>query len=617
MTAARVAGGGDPGERRSRAAREPLEVLRLYREHDYTLAGAFRSRLARDPDRPFLLCQGRTWSWGEFAGGVEATARWLVARGVGKGDRIAIVARNGEGHLRLLFAAARIGAILVPVNPDLGADDARYVLHHADVRGVAVSRESRGLVDQACQGLAPAPWCVVLDAGTSGERPPGEATADAAGVPLPGDVTADDTCLIVYTSGTTGFPKGVMHSQRSFVTCGEASVQRLHLQDDDRVMIVLPLFHVNALFYSVAGALAAGCSLVVVPRFSASRFWSTAVETGATTVNIIEAIGTILANRPRSEFRPDHGIRAVYGVRRGVVDVFRRDFGVPHLIGGYGMTEIPGVTCNPFDGVQKPESMGPVGRHPDPRRPWAECRVVDDEGREVPDGAIGELVVRTPIVMQGYFRDPEQTAAAFRDGWFLTGDLVRRDEDGYFHFVARKKDIIRRRGENIAGAELDRVCGAHPAVQEAAAIAVPSELGEDEILVAVVPKPGRTVTAEEVAQWCRERLAAFKVPRFVAIVDALPHTPTHKIAKALLRADPTLRPRAVDLAPPAGPAPGGGRARATPGPAGAPDRRPRGGTAAARDEAPAGGGAGTTGTREGAGARRGGDHRGRGGQGEA
>ena len=149
--------------------------------------------------------------------------------------------------------------------------------------------------------------------------------------------------------------------------------------------------------------------------------------------------------------------------------------------------------------------------------------------------------------MQGYFRDPEQTRAAFRDGWFLTGDLVRRDAEGCFHFVSRKKDIIRRRGENIAGAELDRVIGSHPAVHEAAAIPVPSELGEDEILVAVVLRPGQIASAEDIAQWCRERLAPMKVPRYVLFMDSLPHTPTHKVQKTALREDQTLKGRAIDL----------------------------------------------------------------------
>jgi crotonobetaine/carnitine-CoA ligase len=287
--------------------------------------------------------------------------------------------------------------------------------------------------------------------------------------------------------------------------------------------------------------------MVIMPRFSASTFWQAAADAGATQVNIIEAIGTILKERPRSEFRADHRIRVLYGARQSVAGTFRNEFHIPHLIGGFGMTEIPGACCNPFEGLQKPGSMGILGRHPDPARPWAECRVVDDEGREVPANQVGELIVRTPIIMQGYFRDPEQTRASFRDGWFLTGDLVKRDEDDYFFFISRKKDIIRRRGENIAGAELDRVIGEHPGVYQVAAIAVPAELGEDEILAAIVLRPGAAVTAPEIAQWCRERLAPAKVPRYVLFVPDLPHTPTHKIAKQLLRADATLKARAVDL----------------------------------------------------------------------
>ncbi len=528
--------------------KKPLEVLALYPRHDYTLAGAFASRAQRAPERPFLLFGGKTSSWREFQQAVDGAARLLLARGIRKGDRFGVMARNCDGHVLLLFALARIGAIMVPVNPEFGVDEARYVLHHAEVSAVAAGSDTLDIARKACEGLAVAPWIILLDAGREDVPLLQDLIARAPEAVLPRDVSPDDTCLIVYTSGTTGFPKGAMHSQRSFVTGGEAFVQRVYLQDDERVMIVLPLFHINALFYSVAGTLAAGASMVIVPRFSATTFWQTAVDSGATEVNIIEAIGTILKNRPRSEFRPEHHIRKVYGVRQAVAQTFREEFGIPHLIGGYGMTEIPGVTCNPFEGPAKPGSMGPIGRHPDPQRPWAQCRVVNDEGRDVSHGEVGELLVKTPIVMQGYFRDPEQTRVAFVDGWFQTGDLVRRDADGYFFFVARKKDIIRRRGENIAGAELDRVIGEHPGVHEAAAIPVAAELGEDEILVAVVRKPGYDVTADEVAQWCRERLAPMKVPRYVAFVEALPHTPTHKVAKMTLRADPTLRERATDLA---------------------------------------------------------------------
>ncbi len=533
--------------------KKPIEVLRLYPEHDYTLNGVLASRASRDPSRPFMFFRGRSWSWGEFAQKAEAAARVLAARGIRKGDRVGVMARNCDGHIVMLFALARLGAIMVPVNPEFGVEEAKYVLHHAEVSAVAATQDTLEVARKAAAGLKTPAWFLTLDAAAADAPLLDELLKNAVAAALPQDIDGEATCLIVYTSGTTGFPKGAMHSQRSFVTGGEAFVQRVYLQDDDRVMIVLPLFHINAMFYSVAGTLAAGASMVIIPKFSASTFWQTAVETGATEVNIIEAIGSILRARPRSEFRPEHRLAKVYGVRASMDATFRDEFNIPHRIGGYGMTEIPGVTCNPFDveneGPQKLGSMGPVGRHPDPSRPWAQCRVVDDEGRDLPDGEPGELWVKTPIIMQGYFRDPEQTANTFHDGWFKTGDLVRRDSDGYYYFISRKRDIIRRRGENIAAAELDRVVGEHPAVAEAGTIAVPSDLGEDEIFVVCAVKPGAQVMAQEIADWCRARLAPQKVPRFVAFVDELPHTPTHKIAKAQLREDKALRAKAVDLQP--------------------------------------------------------------------
>ena len=527
---------------------KPLEVLRLYPEHDYTLNGAFESRARADPGRPFILYAGKTWSWGEFGAAAARTARLLASRGVKKGDRVGVLARNDIGHALLLFACARIGAIMVPSNPEFGAQEAGYVLRHAGVSAVACNADVLPVAREACRGIEPAPWLILFDGAAEGALNFLEAVERAPQTELPPPAAPDDAVLIIYTSGTTGFPKGAMHSQRNFVMGGEANVARMWLQPGDRLMTILPMFHVNALFYSTAGTLAAGCSMALMPRFSASEFWRAAVEHDVTQVNVIDAVGRILARRPRSEFRPEHRIAKLYGARADFVPTFRDEFHVPHLVGGFGMTEIPGVLCMPFEGPQKLGTMGTVGRHPDPDRPWAECRVVDDDGRDVEAGAVGELWVKHPIVMQGYFRDPEQTRAAFRDGWFMTGDLVSRDADGHYTFVSRKKDIIRRRGENIAGAEIDRVIQSHPGVFEVAAVPVPSELGEDEILVAIVPKPGATITPQEIARWCAERLSAMKVPRFVLFVDELPHTPTHKVLKSALRGDPTLRARAVDLA---------------------------------------------------------------------
>jgi len=420
----------------------------------------------------------------------------------------------------------------VPCNPEHGVEELGYVLGHAAPVGVIAVPETRAVVAAAAGAT---PWIVDLD----------EVGEGGLAGRVPGDAGADDICLILYTSGTTGTPKGVMHAQRTFARAGEGFVERMALGPDERLLCILPLFHVNALFYSLGGAVAAGASLVLAPRFSASSFWKLAAASGATEVNIIAAVGNILLRRPRSEYVPGHALRKVYGapVPPEVAEVFRAEFCVPHVVEGYGMTEIPGAASVPIDGPPRPGSMGLAARHP-----RAELRIVGDDGRDVGAGDTGELLVRTPLVMSGYFRDPEATRAAFRDGgWFATGDLVRRDADGYYYFIARKKDIIRRRGENISGAELDRVLGSHPLVAEAAAIPVPSELGEDEILAAVVVRPGAELGAAEVAAWCAARLAAHKVPRYVAFVDELPHTPTHRVAKFKLRQDASLLARAVDL----------------------------------------------------------------------
>ncbi|OWT64008.1 class I adenylate-forming enzyme family protein [Candidimonas nitroreducens] len=528
--------------------KSPLEVLRSYRPHNGTLDDAFASRCARKGDVSFIIQGNVQLSWREFGARYKKLASALAARGVGHGDRVAVIGPNDVVHVLALFALAQLGAIMVPVNPGFGTRELDYVLGHAQVQGIIAHDSLQGLLEQCTPRLTQEPWMLTWGQADSQGPDSLAAAIDSAPDETPAtDAAAGDTCVIIYTSGTTGFPKGVMHSQENLVTAGEANVARVHLQPEDRAMVILPFFHMNALFYSVGGTLAAGASLIVEPRFSASRFWDTVADNGATVVNIIEAIGTILCARDRSEYRPDHRLRAVYGVRRKSAPVFRKDFGVPQLFSGFGMTEIPGVTCNPYDGPDKEGSMGTVGSHPDPSRPWAQCRVVDDEGRDVAAGAIGELWVKSPIVMQGYFRDPEQTRKAFDNGWLKTGDLVKCDADGFYFHVSRKKDIIRRRGENIAAAELEMVIGEHPGVFQAAALAVPSELGEDDIFVAVAARPQASLTESDIVAWCARRLAAVKVPRYVVLLDSLPYTATHKIAKAALRDDPQIRAKAVDF----------------------------------------------------------------------
>jgi len=523
---------------------DPLAVLQLYPSHKDTLAGLLASRARPDPDRPLLAFDDRHYTWHSFDTEVHRVSSLLEERKVKRGDRVAIIATNSDAHISLMFALARRGAAMVPLNPAFGVAELEYILAHAQLSGIIVCKSVLPNVREALGRAGLNPWLMCLG-GSDVEAADFFAPADTAQTTPTGQ--PDDTCLIIYTSGTTGMPKGVMHSQKNYIAIAEVACGRTGLQPGDKVLVILPFFHVNALFYSIGSLFAAGASGTILPRFSASTFWDSVVETKATQVNIIEAVGNILQKRSRYEFRPNHKLRVVYGVREAFVHTFREEFGIAQLVTGFGMSECPGVICNPLGDKQKPGSIGVPSRHPDTSRPWTQARIVNESGEDVSNGEVGELWLRSPTLMQGYFRDPEQTQAAYHDGWFMTGDLVRRDSEGYFYFVSRKKDIIRRRGENISGAELDRIIGEHPAIYEAAAIAVPSELGEDDILVAVVRKKDADVSAGEIAQWCRERLAPMKVPRFVIFLDELPHTATHKVSKAVLRADETLQQRATDL----------------------------------------------------------------------
>ena len=536
----------------------PLDVLRRYPPHNNTIVDVLRSRASVQPNKEMLLFQGQSFTYAQVQAHVQRAASVLQAQGVRAGDRVGVMSLNHPTSVFMLLALASLGAIYVPVNPDYGVAEAQYVLSHAQVCGVVAAPSALATVKKAIETIQPAPWLLLNDASSADEArglqnlpalmaQAAPYIADAAGAT--NDVSPESTCLFIYTSGTTGFPKGVMHAQKSLVIAGEGFVARMYLQPADRILCVLPMFHINAIFYSLSGTLAAGATLILEPRFSASTFWKTVKETGATEVNTIAAASAILMRRPRSEYVPGHALQKIYGAPfdNEVFRVFNNEFEVPVLIEGYGMSEIPGALNNPFMGPRKVLCMGPPSQHPDPAVKLADVKVVDDDGNELPNGQTGELTVRTPIVMQAYYRDEAQTKAAFREGWFLTGDLAWKDDDGYFWFVARKKDIIRKRGENISGAELDRVIGNHPAVLEAAAIPVPSDLGEDDILVAVILQDGKTATPEDIAAWCRQHLAAIKVPRYVVFVASLPHTPTNRIAKFKMREDKSLLANATDL----------------------------------------------------------------------
>lgn len=530
-------------------ALSPDEVVALYPAHDESLTSLLESRIAQAPDKPFLVFEDQSWTYAEFGRAVEQTAAWLHERGISAGDRLGVFSHNHPSTVILLFALARIGAILVPLNPEFGVAEARYALSNAQVSGVVCSPQTYQRAHEACEDMAPRPWLVLNEPAESIQAPLMENEIQRASASVPQQGDADSTCLFIYTSGTTGSPKAAMHGQRGYVITAEAFIVRMHLQPTERALCVLPLFHINALFYSVGGTLAAGATLVLARRFSASTFWRTAHDSGATTTNLIGAAASILIKRDRSEFCPGHQMTKMFvaPLDERIVQAFTQEFGVKDLIECYGMTEIPGVVSNPFPGPRKLGSMGRISPHLAAGHPQPELKVVNEDFEEVPNGQHGILLVRTPTVMKGYFRDSERTAEAFHEGWFVTGDLVWRDDDDFYWFVARQRDVIRCRGENIAGAELDRVISAHPDVLEAAAIGVPSELGEEDILAVVVPRPGKTLTAQDIADWVGQHLAAIKVPRYVAFTDALPKTPTERVEKFKLKQDPHLLGRATTI----------------------------------------------------------------------
>jgi len=284
------------------------------------------------------------------------------------------------------------------------------------------------------------------------------------------------------------------------------------------------------------GCLAAEASLILLDRFSGSKFWEQARHYKATQFSLIGVIGKILFNQPKTDRDTDNPVEVANsgGMTGDIMEEFERRFGLM-VIEGYGLTECPLVCQTPFDGVRKPGSMGLPAKHPDPKVKFTEMKVVDEDDRELPAGKTGELVVRSPIVMKGYFKDEQKTAETMRNGWLHTGDYAYMDEDGYFYFVERKKDVIRRRGEMVSPTQVEDVINQHPKVEISAVIPIPAELGEDDIKAFVVVKGGEGLTSEEIVNWCQERLAYFKVPQYVEFRKELPKTSSEKIAKHLLR----------------------------------------------------------------------------------
>jgi carnitine-CoA ligase len=522
------------------------------RDLDALNVGDYLEQAAREvPDAPFLIHEDETVSYREFNRRVDLAATSWSELGVRRGDRVAFMLENRPEFLQTWLGLAKLGAILVAFNTRWQAAEIEYFLTLTEPRFALVSRRHHDLFQSSVPPnttlqstltlgsdalLTPPPSPGInLPSPTLGERPEEDLPPSQGGRGGRG-VRGTDPISFISTSGTTGRPKAVMQTHNNYVLTGEGYARWVELRPGERIYVCLPLFHINAQAYSVMGAIAARGAIVLVERFSASRFWPDMVRYG---VNVFNYIGSMLAVLLKREPAPEerqHSVRITYGgpaFPAPLRDEIEERFGIT-LISGIGMSENTYGLIEPLHEPRRSGSLGKPRRHPDPRI-VNEARVVDDGGSEVPAGETGELIFRNPVLMKGYYRDPEQTAETIRDGWLYTGDLVRRDEDGYFYFVDRKKDIIRVRGENVSSSEVEEVLSTYPDVQEAAVVGIPSELTDEEIAAFIVPRPGSDPDPGEIIAWCTARLADFKAPRHVFFVESLPKTETLRVEKPRLR----------------------------------------------------------------------------------
>jgi crotonobetaine/carnitine-CoA ligase len=503
----------------SAAVRFPGNVKR-------TISALFRQAVDDAPERVWLLAGERTYSYSQAMVQIERAASALRTAGVGPGDRVLVTARNTDQYLFSWFALMEVGAVQVPVNPKSS---------RAELAGFVQQAVPRLLVTDG--DLAP----LVGDVPRVDVSEIFNAAPDGRG---PANVDERDVAVMIPTSGTTGRSKLVMQTHLAYVMAGEGFPYWLQLTSDDRLMTSLPLFHINAPAYSTLGSVAARGSLVLLRGFSASDFITAARRYGATEFNAIGAMLEILMRQPSRADDADNPVRLCYTGpspdRERQLEIEER-FGF-EIVCGYALSETPyGLVwrhdSRPFG------SLGSARQHPALGH-VNDARVVDD-GQPVPSGAVGELELRNPAIMRGYYEMPDETAEVLVDGWLRTGDLVRDNGDETYTFVGRKKEVIRRRGENLSPAEVEAALERHPDVAEAAVIGVPSDLSEQDVKAFVIAAPGRALDVTDVHAFAASHLARFKVPRYFEVVEELPHTPTGRLAKHRLAVERTTEE--VDL----------------------------------------------------------------------
>ncbi len=510
-------------------------------------------RLERDPDAPYLDFPVGLYNAADMDGEAGRAAAALSEMGVGKGDRVATLLDNCPAAVSIWLGALRIGAVPVPLNSANRGDFLRHPLVDSGARAILVSDRYVARLAAVMDDVPELTTVVVhpdpVPGGDETSRFSDDVTAGfrCANVVLwedvltadpialdPHVVTPDDLATLIYTAGTTGPSKACMISHAYVVNACSRTAPVWGRTASDFLWTPLPLFHFAPYQHVVVGALAVGGSGGVGDRFSVSRFWDEIARTQATMAALLGSMTALLAHAPGTAHEVHHRLRIVIAVPSPpeIVRTWQERFGVETFSGGYALTEGGPLAIVAPGQTNKPGAAG-VAQTPD-----FDTRIFDDDDREVQRNTVGEIVTRPrhpKVMFDGYWGRPRETLEVFRNFWFHTGDLGRIDKDGFLYFVDRKKDYLRRRGENISSFEVEAVFRQHDAVVDVAAHAVPSEIGEDEMKVTIVRTLGATTSERELCKWSVERLPYFAVPRYVEFRDELPRNPVGRVLKYLLR----------------------------------------------------------------------------------